>query len=299
MNNDSEHIGILAAAAAAVIWGFLGIFVRGCSDIGITPVQMTCLRYMIVIIALAAYIFIFHRGYLKIDGRTFGIFLIMGIVGIMLNSTFYFQSMVMISISLSTVLQYLAPFIVIVLSIPILHERISKRKIMAVLTAFLGCILCTGFISDPGGQDIIGIALGALSGFCFATYTLCSKKVADTSNATTVLFYTGLICFIGLAPICDMPSALNIMFGDVSNLLLIVGLGLGMTLLPFWLFNFALERVEAGKTSIVTFIEPMTATALGFAVFGEDLTVEAMIGIAMILVALIIVNRKEPSGKTS
>ncbi|MBR3410767.1 MAG: EamA family transporter, partial [Candidatus Methanomethylophilaceae archaeon] len=79
---------------------------------------------------------------------------------------------------------------------------------------------------------------------------------------------------------------------SVENLVLVVSLGLLMTLLPFTLFNYALDRIEAGKASIITFAEPLTATAIGFLLYGEVLTIEAAIGMAMIMAALVAINRK-------
>ena len=53
MTTNQEHAGALAALAAGIVWGFLGPFVRGCEDIGISTMQMTCVRYIVVIAVLA------------------------------------------------------------------------------------------------------------------------------------------------------------------------------------------------------------------------------------------------------
>ena len=294
MSKNQEHAGALAALAAGIIWGFLGPFVRGCEGIGITTVQMTCVRYIVVIAILAPLVWMRRGSVPRPTLPHVTLLIAMGTVGIAANSTFYFQSMTMIPLSASTVLQYLAPFIVVALSVPLFRERLSAAKALAVTLAFAGCVLCTGLMTDPGSMDLLGIAFGAISGFCFATYTLCSKGLARGGHQPTeVLFYSGIVCFLCLAPFCDLPGAMSHTFSSVGNLVLVVSLGILMTLLPFILFNYALDRIEAGKASVITFAEPLTATAIGFLMYGEALTAEAAVGMAMIMAGLIVVNRKE------
>ena len=298
MDRSAEHLGILAALSAGIIGGWLGLFVRGLDEMGITPMQMTCMRYIIVTVILAVYILAKDRTLFRTDLNCFTLFLLMGIVGTILNSVCYFSSMSMISLSLAAVLQYVAPFVVILLSVPILQERLTKKKILAVTLAFIGCVLCTGILTAPGEMDIVGILLGAFSGVCFAVYTVGSKVAySQGCTVTTVLFYTSLICVVGLAPFCDLPSALSLTLSDTTILALIVGTGIFVTLLPFVLFNYSLKKIEAGKASIITYVEPLAATVVGFIVYDEGITVGSVIGIALIFAGLVIINRRtdEPS----
>ncbi|MBE6528043.1 MAG: DMT family transporter [Thermoplasmata archaeon] len=297
MNRD-HHLGVIAAFAAGILWSFLGPAVRLCTDIGLSTVQMTWLRYITVVIVMASYVLIFRRECLKVNRFELLLMVVMAVVGVMLNSTLYFESMLLVSLSLATVLQYLSPFVVVAFSVPLFHENLTRNKVIAVSMAFIGCILCTGLISSPGEMNSLGITLGAISGFCYGTYVLCSKRLAQNGiSSTTILFYTSIMCFIGLGPLCDAPDALSIMTESVESLLLIVLLGLFLTLAPFWLFNYSLEKIEAGKASIISFVEPLVASIIGFSIYGEILTVEAMIGMAMIMLALIIINRiDDPEG---
>jgi drug/metabolite transporter (DMT)-like permease len=119
-----------------------------------------------------------------------------------------------------------------------------------------------------------------------------SKVAYDKGNSVpTVLFYSSLICCLGLMPFCDLPSALDMTFSDMNILLLIVGTGIFVTLLPFMLFNYSLKKIEAGKASIITYVEPIAATIVGFIVYNEGVTIDSVIGIILIFIALVAVNR--------
>lgn len=290
---SSERIGVLAALTAGVLWGFLGLFVRYLSAEGFTPVQMTCIRYIIVAIAFATFILARHRRMLAVDRFDILLFAVIGIVGTLLNSVCYFGSMERISLSLSTVLQYLSPFIVVTLSVPLFHEKLTGTKIAAVLAAFIGCVLCTGLVTDPGSMDVTGIAMGVASGLFYSLYTLGSKKAASRGCSTpTIMLYSALFCAIGLAPFADLQTAFGLMFGSWQNLMMMLGLGILMTLVPFGLYNIGINRMEAGKAAIITFVEPLAATVVGFLAFGESVTPEAVLGMGMILVSLFILERR-------
>ncbi|MBR2254641.1 MAG: EamA family transporter [Candidatus Methanomethylophilaceae archaeon] len=293
MDGKDRLAGVVAAISAGVIWGFLGPVIRFLGDGGIDAVQMTCLRYLIVTVMVGILISFRSKGTFKIDFRVFILFAVMGVVGTFLNSACYFGSMQLIPLSLSTILQYLAPFIVVTLSVPLFRERLTVNKAVAVVVAFVGCVLCTGILSSDVSFDPVGIAMGALSGLFFATYTLGSKHAANLGHTPeTVLFFTSLICFAVAAPFADLPTAFSALWSSVETTVVLLALGVLLTFLPFWLFNYSLDRLDVGKTSILTFVEPMTATAVGFAIYSETLDATASIGIAMILVALIVLNRR-------
>lgn len=297
MSQFSENLGVIAALSSGIIWGFLGLFVRASSDLGITPLQLTCLRYLIISVIVGAFILLKDRGMFSLDRKAVIVILAMGIVGTILNSACYLHSMTLISLSLSSVLQYVAPFFVVLISVPLLHERASRTKILAVMVAFTGCVLCTGVLTDPGSMNLWGIFLAAFSGFCFSIYTVGSKILSSNGyKVSTLLFYTAVICWIGLAPFCDLPAAFGLMASSVQALLMVVGMGLLVTLLPFLLFNYSLTKIEAGKASILTYAEPLAATVIGFVMYGEGVGINTAIGMTMILLALIVVSRPDKSG---
>ena len=292
MNSGDRHLGIVAALIAGITWGFLGLFVRGLNDYGITAIQITCLRYIVVSVVLGIFLFVFEKEKLRIDRRTLIVVLIIGIVGTALNSTCYFGAMSRISLSLSTVLQYIAPFIVVMASVPLFGERMTSLKMVAVVVAFIGCVLCTGVIGDPGNMDLIGLTLGAASGLFFAIYTLGSKDLSRHSvSPMTMLFYTSLVCCIVLFPFSDIPDVAVEVSSDPWVLVLIIATGLLMTLLPFGLYNYAVGKIEVGMASIITYVEPMAATVVGFMFYSESVSLESVLGIAAILVAVMLVNR--------
>ena len=166
-----------------------------------------------------------------------------------------------------------------------------------MVIAFIGCVLCTGVISDPGSLDLVGFALGAISGLFFAIYTLGSKDLSRHSvSPITLMFYTSLVCCLVLMPFSDIPDVVSKTASDPELILLIVGIGLLMTLLPFGLYNYAVGKIEVGMASIITYVEPMAATVVGFIFYSEAVSLESVIGIVAILFAVMLINRGSSAG---
>ena len=73
-------------------------------------------------------------------------------------------------------------------------------------------------------------------------------------------------------------------------LMWMLALGLLITLLPYFLYNFGLRGLDAGVASVLAFIEPMVATVAGFLIYDEAPTVFNIIGIVLILAAVVLLN---------
>lgn len=67
------------------------------------------------------------------------------------------------------------------------------------------------------------------------------------------------------------------------------------TIIPFVCYTKGLKEMEAGKASIMAFIEPLVATLCGIAVFHEKVALTSVIGIAMIFISVVILNVKVTS----
>lgn len=297
--NGSERVGFLAAVSAGIIWGFLGYFVRSLGDAGFSAVQMTCSRYIIVFAVFLAFILLRHRRMLQVSRKALLVFLMMGVVGNLLNSTCYFESMERISISLATILQYLSPFVVILLAAPLFGERITRDKGISLIVAFAGCVLCTGILADDVSLDVLGVAFGVASAFFYGTYTLCSREAVKEGYSTpTIMLYSSMFCFLFALPVCDPAGMVSTTFASWSNLLLVLGLGILMTIVPFGLYNVGISRIGAGKAAIITYVEPLAATVVGFFLYDEAVTVWTVVGMVMILASLVVLNRPAMSDRT-
>ena len=290
---SNKVAGFLAALTAGIVWGLLGPVVRDLNDAGIDSSQITCIRFTIVGLIVLAYLLVKNRQSLVVDRKTMMILIATGVIGTVFSSVCYLGAMDYVSLGLACVLEFINPFIVILICIPLLHESLTTTKAASCVIAFIGCVMCMELVTNPGFFDMWGITLGLLSGLFFAVHTIGVKVVATRGYSTlNVLFYTSIICGLALMPFCNIPGAVDVFATNGDALLRILLLSTALTLVPSLLFIYSVEKIDAGIAAVITFVEPMAAAIIGYVFYGETMGIESLTGVVLILIALILVNRK-------
>jgi drug/metabolite transporter (DMT)-like permease len=282
-----EMVPALCVIVGASLWGVIGIFTRFLYSSGLSPMQITLTRCTVTLIAMAAVILLTDRKKLRIAPRDIWMFIGTGVFSIVFFNVMYFTTQQMVSLSTASVLLYTAPCFVVVMSVILFKEKLTKNKMLALLLAFVGCVFTTGL---GFGNMNIGVLYGILAGFGYSLYSIFGKYALEKYGLLTVLFYTFLIATVCLIPFCDIPYVLDIcMDGEV--LMYILGLGIVSTVLPYYLYTVGLKGMDAGKASIIAFVEPMVATVLSI-VIGDPFGWTNILGIILILCSVILLNTR-------
>ncbi len=286
----SGLLSVLLVLAAAILWGIIGLFSRRLSDSGFNAVQITFLRCFIAALCLLLRILITGRQSFHIRLRDLPYFFGTGICSIVFFNICYFITLNKTSVSVASVLLYTAPFFVILLSAVFFHERITPRKLLALLFAFSGCLFVTGAFGSSTSLTLSAMLTGIGSGFGYGLYTIFAKPALTRYSSVTVTFYTFLFASAGILPFTNPGKIITLIFLQPSALIPAVLLGLISTLLPFLLYTKGLEKLEAGKASVIAFFEPLTATVMGIVVFHEKPNLYCLIGILLIFFGVLLLS---------
>ena len=300
----TAKVSTIFIMCAAVCWGSIGLVSRPLLTYGLDPVHITFLRCSITAVSLIIFSALFRRESLRISGlKNILLFIGSGAVGVALMYVCYFKTVDSATLSIAAVLLYTAPFFVLVMSCFFFREKVTVKKTTALVIASAGCVLSTGLISSLSGGvpeiTVTGVLIGACAGLCYALYTIISNQLLKTYSSLTIITYSFSIGTICLIPICDFDSMLTVI-GTENIAPLILPLSFCCTLLPYVLYTFGLKHVEPSKASIMALIEPVVATLWGVLYFHEGITLTGMVGIALVFVAVIILNiNKADSGGIS
>ncbi len=286
---------------AGIFWGSMGIFVHLLTDVfGFTSIQSAVLRITSCALILFVFLLITDRQKLKISKKDIPILAANGLLSVLFMTVFYFGSISSdTSMSISAVLLYTAPFIVMLLSCVFLGEKINLQKIIAIIIAFGGCCLVS--LTEPGYSTPVGIILGLLSAFAYALYSIFGTIALKKNAPVTVTFYSFLFASLGCAVIAfstDMGSRI-VLVDDTSKFLLAVfSTGLVTAVLPFLFYTKGLSGTSPSKASIMAYAEPVSACIFGY-FRGEKMTPLMIFGICLTLTSIIFLNVKIPflSGK--
>ena len=280
---------------AGCLWGSMGLFVRRLGAMGLDSMEIVELRSLLAAALLFTVTAIRIPRQLKVTQRNLIPLGCSGVFRIIFFNYCYFSTIRLLNLSAAAILLYTAPIFVMLLSIPLFHERLTARKLLALGMAFAGCCLVSGIASASQCLSLQGILLGLGSGFGYALYSIFSRVSLNQGlGSVTITDYTFLFAALAGVFLTDFSqyAAAFSSFG-MEFVLLAVVYTVVTTVLPYLLYTVGLSQVENGTASILASVEPVVATILGFMVFSETPTFQSFLGIVLVLAALVLLSIKK------
>ncbi len=284
-----DKLKCLYVFAAGCFWGIISLFLKPLLNMGFSQVQTVALRCLIAAFILGIVILINDKSLFKIKLKDLWCFFGTGILSLMFFSITYFYSMTYNGVCVAVILLYTSPVFVMLLSLLLFKEKITRKKIIAVVLTIVGCVFVSGI---AGGQSIgaLGIFLGICSGFGYALYSIFSRFALQKNyDSMTISFYTFLFCGVACLPFSEPLKMLAGLSTDA--ILLFMGLGFVCCVLPYLCFTKGLQYVENTKASIIVAVEPVIASFIGIIVYNEPITIVKLLGVILVLSAVVICSK--------
>ena len=285
--------GAACVALAGILWGILGLFVRALGDSGLTPFDVVGVRALVAAGALLLFLLATDRRALLVRPRDLWCFLGTGLCSIVFFNYCYFTAVRMMSLASAAVLLYTAPAFVMLLSSALFGERLTRRRLAALLCTFLGCASVTGVFGAQQSLTLAGVLIGLGAGLGYALYTIFGRyALARGYQAPTITFYTFLIAAVVSSVLVGGWSQVGgvIKKGGSQVVLCMLALGVLSTVMAFLFYTIGLTKMESSYASVIASIEPVTASILGAVLYREKLSIWTIAGIALVLGAILIVN---------
>ena len=277
-----KYLPHLCVLAAGVLWGLTGLFNRRLTGAGLSVGGIVLVRNLGALVLLGLIFLVKDRSVFRIAPRHLPIFLGTGVVSVLLFTLCYFTCQRLCSLAVAAVLLYTSPAFVVLFSAILWRDKITKRKLAALILAFLGCTFVTGLWSGDVSVTLWGAALGVASGLFYGLYSIFGRYALAHYRPFTVTFYTFL--FAGLGALAALrPAELAAAFSQPGTALTAVGLVAVSTVAPYLLYTLGLAGMDSGKAAILASVEPVTAAAVGVLVFGEPMSLFVLLGLACIL----------------
>ena len=199
-----------------------------------------------------------------------------------------------IASGVASTIHFMYPLAVALVMMFVFREKKSVWVIVAVLMSLSGAsVLSLGGVDVKDGNTPMGLVAACVSVFSYAGYIIGVRKTRAVKINSTVLtcyvmslgalFYIiGACCTSGLRIVTD---------GYVW--LIILGLALPATAISNITLVQAIKNAGPTLTSILGAMEPLTAVVIGVFVFNELFTLNTLIGILLILIAVSMVVFRE------
>ena len=281
----------LCIILAAALWGVIGVFFNLLSGLGFTQMQVVAIRSATAAAALGLYLLIRGRPLFRVRLRDCWCFVGTGVFSLVFFNWCYFTAMETTSLAVAAVLLYTAPVFVMLFSAVLFREPIGRRKVLALVMTFAGCLLVAGM---PGGGSVSprGILTGLGAGVGYALYSIFSRFALEKGySSATISLYTFLFAGAAALPLSRLweAGALLIRPEAAAGAL---GIGVLCCVFPYLLYTRGLAGVETGQAAIMATVEPAVAALVSFALYGESLLGAKGAGILLIFAAVAVLNRK-------
>jgi drug/metabolite transporter (DMT)-like permease len=265
--------------AVSVLWGIPYLFIKLAVE-DLSPVWVAFSRIVVAVALLLPYAW--YKGALRGLGRHWKPLLIYSVVEICLPWPLIGFGEQRVSSGLAAILIAAVPLIVALIALRVDHEeRAEGARLVGLVVGFGGVVALLGL--DVAGRP--GELLGALAillaavGYSVGPMMIKHRfrQIDPLGPVTASLVISALVLApaAALSTPSSMPSA--------GALLSVLVLGVACSALGFLLFFALIHEVGPGRATVITFVNPVVAVALGIALLGEGLGPSAVAGLLLIL----------------
>lgn len=281
---------------AGVFWGLMGLFVRSFARLGIGSAPVAFLRLGFGAVIFALIILLKDKSLFRIRLSRLPLFLALGVCSLSFFTVCYFKAIELMPLSTAAILLYTSPIWVMLMSAVFFKERITAKKLAALVMAFGGCVLVSGI--SGGGLSLMALLCGLGAGIGYALYSILGTVALREHEPLTVTFYGFLFGALGCLIACGPANLVSAVAAAPAAKLvwLIPASALISAVIPYLCYTQGLQTVEAGKASIIATVEPVVATLVGIVLYQEGLSLAAALGIVLVLGAIVLLNigKKQP-----
>jgi len=243
--------------------------------------------------ATLAVVFTARGGRLRLDPSLWRRFLPVGLWGLGLSFTFFTVGLDRTSVSHAVFVGSLTPLAILLFSWREGQERLSPLRLGALLVSLTGVALLAmdqqGGAS-PGWEGDLLLLAGV---GCLTYYTVRGKELSKTYPSLQFNTYGFVSAALWLSPLL-VYELTRMPWGQVSafawSCLLLSGtVGSAGAYLAYY---YALRRVQASQVAVFHYLHPPIGTALGVLFFREILTARFLLGAGLILVGVVLAERR-------
>lgn len=287
-----EIIGITLTLLGATLWGVSGTSVQFIGNF-----RNMNLEWLLTMRLITAGLLTVLYGWIRQGNAIFNVFrnwrdtlglVIFGVFGMALCQYTYFRSIVIAGAGIATVLQYLAPSMIIIYLLVRYGRRPSTGEIISVILALAGTICLmgnNGFSFESFCSDVL--FWGLLSAVGVAVYSVSPVRLVATYGTIPIVGFGMLLSGLVAAVLFHQPySCATWDVWTVVGCFNVVFLG---TIVSFNAYLEGVKRIGAVSGSILSSIEPISAAFFGWALLGNQFNWVGILGMAMIIATVIII----------
>ncbi|MBQ7767752.1 MAG: EamA family transporter [Oscillospiraceae bacterium] len=263
--------------SALLLFGLNGIVA---SQIPLNSYEIVFLRTLIGSILLIA-LFLIGKGKLHINiYKKDALFVVLSGIAMGTSWMFLYEAYQQIGVSLSSLLYYCGPIIVMILSPIIFREKLTAPKLLGFATVLVGIFLVNGN-APQGNSNTWGLLCGAMSAvmyFFMVTLNKQSKSISGMENSVIQL----VVSFLTVAIFTGIKQGFVIHVPAAAWIWILI-LGVVNTGIGCYLYFSPLTKLPVQTVAVCGYLEPLSAVVFAAVLLGEKMTIVQIIGAVCII----------------
>ena len=196
-----------------------------------------------------------------------------------------FAALTLVPLEKISALSFIVPFVVTILAVVFLKERIRLYRISALIIGFIGMLI----ILRPGIIDVsVGIQMSLLSSLFWAVVIILTKKLTKNDSAITILTYQytimTVLSFLTVIFFWQNPSFISLIYLSLA--------ALSGTITHIAL-NHAFKLVDVSMTQPFSFFGLIIASLYGYFIFDEKPDIYTWVGALVIFFGITLITIRE------
>ena len=289
---EKQWKGMALAILGALFWGLSGTSVQFLENAKHINVE-----WLLEARLLIAGILTIGLAYIRDGKRIFSIFtepkdigklLVFGILGIALAQYSYFKSIAISGVGIATVLQNVAPTLIIIYLFLRYFKKPSVPEFFCIVLALVGtlCIVMQKGL-DVSNFNVLALFWGLVSAASICVYTLQPIELLKKYGTTSIVGFAMFICgILSLAMFQQVES--EALWDGMTWLGLFAIIILG-TVVSFNAYMEGVRLIGAIQGSILSSLEPISAAIFGWVLLGNRFTLVGIFGMICIIATVFII----------
>lgn len=292
MNQSPKNTGILLVAISAASFGIMPIFAKMAYAAGASTYTLLFLRFLVGAVFMLTLMLV-RRLPLPSKKET-AAFLLLGGIGYTSQSFCYFTALNYTTAGTASLILYTYPALVTVASALFFKEKLTGRKLLALVLALIGAFIIIG---RDFQADLTGILLSVGAALFYTAYILVSSRIVKEGMGiqSSAYIMAGAAFAFGIMNIFTgfKPPA------QAAGYIAVILLALISTVLALWAFFTGMGKTGPSTASLVSILEPVVTVLAAALILSEKLTVNTVIGGSLVFLALLmtLLHKKEPGAQ--
>jgi drug/metabolite transporter (DMT)-like permease len=272
---------------AMIFWAFSFIWFKIANE-SYRPIAIVYMRLIISIILLSSYLAV-KKKFVKIKKEDRRLFFMLALFEPFLYFLGESYGLTYVSATVGSVLISTIPVVATIGAWIIFRERLRVINYIGILVSFAGVVI---FVMNGEGTltfSLKGLALMMLAVFSAAGYNLTLSRlvgsygpviIVNIQNAIGAVLFLPLFLIFELKPLLSTPFSFSA-FLPVAELAVFASCG------AFILFAYSIRKMGVTRANVFTNFIPVFTAIFSFFILGDKLTLQNMIGMAVVVTGLI------------